>query len=355
MIGELNTFIQYLAALYFTICIDGAFFRRFWSPDYYGLVTEIISQYKFQQSKTLKTKLNDAIKEHADKIEDHSVKRGVFMLLFTLFYLIFIAFEPKCQTELDKVKEWLPLLISSFYVVAIMLMSGFSLKKWRWVVIHIIVYVAIYAIMHGIDLVNENNIQYFGFARWLKIYLVILLLFPIIYQIYINWLYSQAYVQHLISTLNNEYEKYLKTNKAINDRDKKLADDGYMKVFSDSYFENNGQDVVVTKFNQAVLDRLIEACKPPVPYVLIKKWISIKFDKNNIEQIRKIESKYQFSGAEVIPQNCKETDPFDNPLYNKLIDEYSKQTGKSLVKFCKEKGVDLVPFKEYRKLKLKSK
>ena len=95
MISELNTFIQYLAALYFTICIDGAFFRRFWSPDYYRLVTENIGQYKFQQSQTLKDKLNKAIKEHAEKIEDHSIKRGVFMLLYCLFYLIFIVFEIK--------------------------------------------------------------------------------------------------------------------------------------------------------------------------------------------------------------------------------------------------------------------
>ena len=260
MIGDLNTFIQYLAALYFTICIDGAFFRRFWSPDYYKLVTNIIGQYKFQQSQTLKDKLNHAIKEHAKKIEDHAVKRGVLMLLFCLFFLIFNAFETEYPTELDKVREWLPLWMSSVYITTIILMSGFSMKRWWWVISHAAIFITIYVSLRNTGIVNEDFIQYFGWVTWLKIYLVVFLLSPIIYQLYINWLYSRAYVQHLISTLNDEYERYLKTSKAINDRDKTLVDGCYNKVFSDSYFDNSGQDVVITKFNQAVLDRLISAC-----------------------------------------------------------------------------------------------
>lgn len=354
MISELNTFIQYLAALYFTICIDGAFFRRFWSPDYYRLVTENIGQYKFQQSQTLKDKLNKAIKEHAEKIEDHSIKRGVFMLLYCLFYLIFIVFEIKYSTDLDKAKEWFALFVSLVYVAAIMLMSGFSLKKWRWVVFHTTIFITIFVIVHNLEIVNKNNIHYFLWVFRIKIFLVVFLLLPIVYQLYINWLYSQAYVQHLISTLNDEYERYLKTSKAITDKNKDLVDECYIKVFSDSYFDNSGQDVVITNFNQAVINRLIMACRPPVPMVLIKKWISIKIDKNNIEQIRKIESKYQFSDAEVIPQKGQEKDLVENPLYDRLIEEYSTRPGVPLVKFCKEKGVDHALFKEYRKLKLKS-
>ena len=195
----------------------------------------------------------------------------------------------------------------------------------------------------------------FLWVLWIKIFLVVFLLLPIIYQLYINWLYSQAYVQHLISTLNDEYERYLKTNRAIIDKNKNLVDESYTKVFSDSYFDNSGQDVVITNFNQAVIDRLIIACRPPVPLILIKKWISIKIDKNNVEQIHKIESKYQFSDAEVIPQKSQEMNLVENPQYDRLIEEYNKQPSVPLAKFCKEKGVDLAHFKEYRKLKLKSK
>lgn len=353
MIGDLNTFIQYLAALYFTICIDGAFFRRFWSPDYYNLVKDIIGQYKFQQSQTLKDKLNDAIKEHANKIEDRSVKRGVFMLFFCLFFLVYNIFELDCNSYVDKTNEWLSLYTSTAYVITIMLMSGFSMKKWRWIVFHSVIFVTLYVITRYINIVDEYNIHHFGWVAWFKIFLVIILLSPIVYQLYINWLYSQAYVQHLISTLNDEYEKYLKTSKAINDRDKNLVDECYVKVFSDSYFDNNGQDVVITNFNQAVLERLITACRPPLPLVLIKKWISIKYDKNNIEVIRKMESQFQFSNEDVIPQNKQEKKVDVNSLYDQLILEYAKLAGVPLAKFCKEKGVDYDSFKRYRKDKLK--
>lgn len=158
--------------------------------------------------------------------------------------------------------------------------------------------------MRSAVVVNKNNIHLLGWVMWFKVYLVVFLLLPILYQLYINWLYSQAYVQHLISTLNSEYERYLKTYKAINDKDKNLVEECYVKVFSDSYFDNNGQDVVITKFNQAVLDRLISACQPPLPIVLIKKWISIKSGKDNIETIKEMESQYQFPKEdEVIPKD----------------------------------------------------
>lgn len=351
--GDLNTFIQYLAALYFTICIDGALFRRFWSPDYYQLVQDNVSQYKFQQSQTLKDKLNRAIKEHADKIENHSLRRGVFMLLFCLFLLVYNAFETKYTGDLDKARELFPLCVSTAYVTIIMIMSGFSMKKWRWIIVHTVVLIMLYAIVRGFDMVSHENMQYFRWVAWLNVYIVVFLLSPIVYQLYINWLYSQAYVQHLISTLNVEYERYLKTKKAIIDRDKNLADECYAKVFSDSYFDNNGQDVVITKFNQAVLEKLITACRPPVPWVLIKKWISIKYDKNNVEVIRRMESQYQFSDEEVIPNNSQETNLDVNPQYDQLIKEYEKLKGVSLAKFCKDKGVETNTFKEYRKKNMK--
>ena len=353
MIGDLNSFIQYLAALYFTICIDGAFFRRFWSPDYYNLVKDIIGQYKFQQSQTLKDKLNDAIKKHANKIEDRSVKRGVFMLLFCLFFLVYNVFELDYNSTVDKTNEWLSLYASTAYVITIMLMSGFSMKKWRWLVIHSVIFVTIYVIIRHFNIVGEYNIHHFGWVAWFKIFLVIIFLLPIIYQLYINWLYSQAYVQHLISTLNEEYEKYLMTSKAINDRDKELVDVCYTKVFSDSYFDNTGQDVVITNFNQAVLERLIAACRPPEPLVLIKKWISIKYDKNNVEVIRKMESQFQFSNEEVIPPKNQEKQVEVNSQFDQLISEYGKLSGVPLARFCKGKGVDLDSFKKYRKEKLK--
>lgn len=110
---------------------------------------------------------------------------------------------------------------------------------------------------------------------------------------------------------------------------------------------------MITKFNQAVLEKLITACRPPVPWVLIKKWISIKYDKNNVEVIRRMESQYQFSDEEVIPNNSQETNLDVNPLYDQLIKEYEKLKGVSLAKFCKDKGVETNTFKEYRKKNMK--
>jgi len=347
MISDLNTYIQYLAALYFTICIDGAFFRRFWSPDYYKLVTDTIGHYKFQQSQILKDKLDKAIREQANLLQDRSVKRGVFMLVVCIFILVYSAFELNYQNDASRCMEWFPLLCGTEWVTLSVILSAYFLVRWRWVGGNIAIAIAIFLLMKFVGVVTTENNSSFSWVCYLKVYLVVFLIAPIVYQVYINWLYSQAYVQHLVSELNSEYEKYLKTNKGIRNKDKSLADECYLKVFADSYFDNNGQDVVITNFNQAVLKRLINACKPPKAYVLVKKWFAIKECEDYEEKIKKMETDYQLPKTdEVIPQ---ERDTLNLELFEAFLKEYESKKGVPLAKFCKEKNIDLETFRGYRK------
>ena len=97
MISDLNTFVQYFAALYFTICIDSVVTRRFWSPDYYKLVIKTIEMYDFKQSKNIRYNLYNQIKNTATALKDKSMKRGVFMLLLCVSIMLYSAFEKECN------------------------------------------------------------------------------------------------------------------------------------------------------------------------------------------------------------------------------------------------------------------
>ncbi len=46
MISTLSTYVQFLAAIYVTICIDNLIGRRFWTPNYYETVINELSIFK---------------------------------------------------------------------------------------------------------------------------------------------------------------------------------------------------------------------------------------------------------------------------------------------------------------------
>ena len=66
-----------------------------------------------------------------------------------------------------------------------------------------------------------------------------------------------------------------------------------------------------------------------------------------------MESQYLFSNVDVIPQDSQEICNIENSNYDLLIEEYGTHQGVSLAKFCKDKGIDLGSFKEYRRKMLK--
>lgn len=351
MIAELNTFVQYFAALYFTICIDTIVTRRFWSSNYYQQVTDTIGLYNFKQSKNIKRKIDNKVKQKADSLRNQATKRGVFMLLVCIAIMLFAAFESDYNNPVYYAIFTYVLLL---YCI-IMIFSKCVLKNWIVMILLFMVPVVAFLVLSPIIsskyMLNDNGVtplpNILTVGRWSKELTCLLLIVPILYQLFINWLYSNAYLRHIHCELKKEYERYEKTNLAIEKGDSSLADPIYNEIFAKPFFSGGGKDTVITEFNEAVVKRIIEACEPPKSIKMISSYW--KNRKVELPQTPVLEDLDLEDEDDVIP---KAPIMAEQDLEQAYID-YKQTTGVKIAKFCEKRNIPEDQFREYRKNRMK--
>ncbi len=352
MISDLNTFVQYFAALYFTICIDSIVTKRFWSPDYYRLVVKTIEMYEFKQSKNIRQKLYNQIKCVANSIRDKSMKRGVFMLMLCISIMLFAAFEQKDN-------DYAHILYSYLLVIYIVIFINSKLLFKNW--LRLLLSFMFPIILYFMGELFEQKLTNFCFDNtsspiWCKsfcnfLHLVIInnpklitciiLIIPIIYQVFINWLYSHAYLKHIHYNLNEEYVKYDHALQAMRTGDNNMVDSVYNAFFAKAYFANNGQDTVITEFNEIVVERIMIAC------CSLDEWEIISSYWKNRKKIlsNTYINKTHVNSNETIP---KLSDISEDEL-NKAITKFESEKNKYTIKeFCKRNGIPEKQFREQR-------
>lgn len=349
MISSLSTYIQFIAAIYVTICLDNMIGRRFWSPNYYEMVIGELSIFKDTISTPKQRALQEKIKNKAHLLDDRSRKRGCLMLFYCILLLLYCAFEPDFYAKLPEGKE----LLSYYFPFSIMIFVSLILPLFyhkilsRW--IFLIITIAICTILFVTLTYFSQSIflpQCLHFIVNSKLAIAILLPLPIIYQLYVNWLYSTAYLCHLRWEVRDEFLKYQKSKAAYEKKDKEMADESYYQAFTNILF--NKPDNVLTELNKTLYEHLQVRCEPPSAYKLLKSWNSKKdYQEPSIPQSDTQEEADLPVSQEITPQTISSD-------FASLYIEYEKSTPKPKMKdFCAIKNIEYEAFHEYYRNKKK--
>ena len=355
MINELNTLVQFFSAIYFTIAIDSLMFKRFWTPDLYRIVKTNLERFKFALSTPSNEILLQRIKGYANQIDSQSRRRGVYFLMICVSLLALFSFEASFD-EVNLPVLYLSLLISVTISGVLYLLGIFFLSRWRYVFISFLSVVLLNVLMvkllylpifHSIYQWAANNVELI--LTLLKLFIIILIVTPVLFRLYVNWLNSTVYINYLVSGLQREYDAFVKTKDAIDKKDKSSADNSYDSIFKDAFFSDSPEkDQVYTALVKRLVDRLIDVCKPVSNIQLLKHRFSKSY-KETIPNERDVVKTYALPSADDVRDM-----QLDNTIFNSLCLEYSKHHNVSLEKFCKDKGIEKNYFQEYRKKWLKS-
>lgn len=227
MVSELESFLQFIAAIYFTITIDSSVFQRFWNADYYGIIYKCISKYKVQSSTPKKDDLNKFIKCHQKRIEAKSRRHGTYLLLVICSLIVYGLFEPvfadKQFHNLYNVSMSLVLL----YLFSIGTLFTKSLKTWRRVLMHwgITVLILILVTLLSFKYSNYLNSYFKDISLYeiiFKTLLVISIGIPIVYKFIYNWIYTSYYPNYLEVSLSRENKDYEQAKRAIVEKIKQI-------------------------------------------------------------------------------------------------------------------------------------
>ena len=348
MISDLSVLIQFLAAIYVTISLDNLIGRRFWSPDYYNLVDQQLQQAGKEFSTRKLKQLKDKIREREKSLDGKSRKRGVFMLFWCTTFLIYIGFEKQLHTNANSTSLFAP-FVMLFVSSIILLSSHFSLNTWKKTIQMCLLTVAsgfIYFIV-GDKMLSPEGVR--KLCPYTKILLVVIALLPIIYQLYVNWLYSKAFIIYLHEGVTKELEFYKKTKKGIESGKAELIQGKYDHIIKELYVSNIKGDKAITSINNQFYVLLEKACMPPTPMKLL--WFWWKNRKAEISEKEndtiEIEEELPVSESSIIENS--------NQGFELLYAEYESiktKNNKTLRKFCKKKKINYDGFSEYYKKRL---
>ena len=349
MAGDLGILIQFLAAIYVTISWDNLMFHRFWSPDYYALVNRQLSVISKEFSSNKLEQLRNQIQKKECFLESKSRKRGVFMLLISLTLMVYIGFEktlPVNYTPIDLQNHNVPLVALCFFSGVFLIVSHWTLHTWKKTIGCFFVVLIFFIVSLCFQSGMSYNTDVWNPCYCAKPLMVIILILPILYQLYVNWLYSKAYVVYLHIAITQEKDSYLSSKKGIDEGKEELISEDYNKVIKKLYVQNIKGDKALTTINDFLFERLKNVCNPPTPFTLLRVW----WNNRKVDVTQGVEDVSEIEEALPIADTFTEN---ENVLFNKLFSEYENLKPKiSLKSFCNEKKVDYEKFHEYHKHKI---
>lgn len=106
-----------------------------------------------------------------------------------------------------------------------------------------------------------------------KICIILVLILPIIWQLFINWLYSEVYQRYLIRLLNKEADLYSKFWNAYSTHDQDGIPSEYNGVIIAAFMNGQSGDLQVTDTIHSLYKRLLPVCtRPRVRELLCNIW-----------------------------------------------------------------------------------
>lgn len=263
---EIDTFVQLFAAFYVTLSVENQIFRQFWTPAYYKTIVDLIPKYGFRYSTRLQRQFTKRIQELSRDLETESRKKGTCMLLVCIVLLGCSIFLPDDTT----IPVFHSLSLTAYVMLALtgIVFSHHWFKRWRYVAIHglfsLLAAIAIGYIYRRVYPIDDPLEPYKGLlVNITRACIILVLIFPIIWQLFINWLYSEVYQRNLIRLLNSEADLYRKFWGAYMRNDQNEIPREYGGIIIAAFMDGRSGDLQVTDATNTLYERLLSACTRP--------------------------------------------------------------------------------------------
>lgn len=347
-LSELNTLIQFFAALYLTITIDSLIFKRFWTPNSYDIVKDVLAKFDFAISTPAIKPLMENVKKIAINNDKQSRQRGGYFLLWCIYLLIYFLFEHG-NNNVENYKIHLFLTISFSFIVYIV--GIFCWKKTLHILCSFVGVIAIASLsILGINHINLLKIFFTNlineFPNLVVIEILLVLIVPIILRLIINFLKSTVYIRYLTFNLSDEWNRSTNTLEGLENKEQSSCDEAYKDAYSSFYFsQDQSVDSVYTKFTEILQDRIKNI-------INVGQWDLLKFYfSRKYNEIPKFEKKSDFDDK-ILEKKLP-----DSANTNKLEEhckKYAQTNGVRLDTYCAKNNLDPTEFRKYRNAWLKN-
>lgn len=281
MIGYYGTLIQFFAAIYITLSFDNILFRNIWSLNYVQIIQDRMKVLFSEKGSLFDNKIKNTIEETSSALEKKSRLRGFVCLIFSVFTLWYIGKE-QTITGANLTLYHLPYTLLLLTITVVFFIVIIWVKRLLYVAFLCTLAFVVYVMSSIFDvsfLLNFDFVSRIN-ANVDKIAPVILSL-PLLYQLFVSWLYSDNYYYILGGKIKEEYNLY---NKAITAQCPEEMPEEYNRAIKKAYFDkqkNSNKDTKVTNIINELYNRLQSALSIP------SMWEIMSYAIRNLFRTRK--------------------------------------------------------------------
>lgn len=309
---------------------------------YVNCIKRKLDQHYKSNSFIIVNELKNKIEIKAAVIEKQARIRGKYVLFYCILTMWNVGYVPDDNSKIK---------IIPFAIITILFCLSFLfVKLWQNRLLFVVAIWTIFIVLFMVlCFVEYQKILEFEYVNWLLDNIgaicSIIIMLPLIFQTYINWLYTQNYYYILLDKINKEFNLFQRA-RACNSADDIPAE--YSHAYNQSYFDekNNGQsDTIVSNLTKVLNLRLNDALNIPSFCALSAYALKHIYKTRGYTDL---DSPAMEIKGETIPT-------VDMGVYEKYIKEYFElKPRSSLVSFCRKRNIDYNTFQALWKSFLKN-
>lgn len=272
-----SSLLEIFTAIYVSMFLDEILIN-IWTPNYKEEISALIKKMNIPAINYFVAKVEKNIDLNAKEIRGHMKRKAMFLFVFCMS-LLFLAGVEVHSNVLPKYGYMLVTLLSAVGLILILL-GRWMFYRYTMVVVSIVIYCFMLCLLYftplGRLMYETIPVLQSTDDEFATISFMIVVSIPILWQLFLIWVYSKLYKGFMQAKISKEAYIYGKAYIAYKIKDMAALPKEYEMVARDFVTTpSSEEDTSLHSLNIILVKRLGALCEPP--HVLMVVWSWIKY------------------------------------------------------------------------------
>lgn len=273
LLSHFSSLLEVVTAIYISMCMDDVL-RGVWSPKYYEDLAKALKDYYIEGHDELVNRIVETNREKADSISMYMKNRAAFLAVITMLFILLLGYESAYQnnsTMLANIGMMMVFLVISSILVILCNSISFSTKQHTASSIFLAVVLT--------SILTLANGKWFRFSieqSWIANIIIFLIILPILWQVFVCWMFSSAYKGYIRRKLQVGKRNYELAKKGLEEHNETIIPKRYLALYqSESIRSNNAEEAknrCLDNYLELMEDEISQASDPRSVFKIFCSW-----------------------------------------------------------------------------------
>lgn len=220
MVAYYSSFLEFIGAVYFTMCLDEILTRKIWSPLDIKQQKRALDFLEMGDDEDFKKAVIDANKQKGEILQKELSKKSVIGLFVIAFLLMFCGYEQEMYDKSNITPVNLLQLELAYscviFIVSLFLLQYKLFEKVKYVTVYILSLFCVFLLIRWKTLVYNNSAVENFVIDNIGLFVCVIVTIPIVWQIFITWIYKSVFYGYVKTQIRNAQTEYTRVLEFLN-------------------------------------------------------------------------------------------------------------------------------------------